>query len=589
MCHLKKGLTALLVILGCSLIVGCTNPRWIVTDQESVDPDDYEVVSSTRFLSPEGEVTPENPVLGLRLLSAQKYRYAEKVLMQRHVQDYTINWGLMAFSLAGAGVAFWAANSSSIINNDKRLKALSLNVAGGMLTLFSIISVNPEGEPRPTGEQRFLRKTGSHIEVDTVQVEQPESDEAFVTIEYGEKVIIDNTPYQLNDGLLQIDLGSPLNELEITGNQPGVSKVSVNYRDTTFAYTIPVNNILQPYARVTAPLTELRNAPNSDIDNVLAELVEGSQLQIAGESEDQWYKVLYGISENYILKSDAEKVWRSSGFADQNVVQALPNLPFGEVDVESNIPILKSQNKAGAALIITNEHYGERYPPRTYAIRDGRLIKEYLKNALGYSEDRILHLSDVSRFNAVMSALDSLKSFTTDSTELFIYLSGYGKIDRENGNTNIKMIPAGEDSAESTFILQSLFSDIGAVLSDFTVIFADLDFSRFEDESEAESQVVIESPLRVLASEVTGNNDQAAVIFSSRPGQSSNLYTDSREVDKKHHIFPYYIARAIQQRNTTLSAIYEYLERNISYTSRKLHDIPQEPQIYGNSAINLVH
>jgi hypothetical protein len=94
---------------------------------------------------------------------------------------------------------------------------------------------------------------------------------------------------------------------------------------------------------------------------------------------------------------------------------------------------------------------------------------------------------------------------------------------------------------------------------------------------------IIENNVSPLLTQNTNNS----VLLGTQLNNPSRLYMSEEGEDKKHHIFPYFFAKALQERKTTLSDIYQYLERNVSYTSRKLFDRPQDPLLLGNTQLNL--
>ena len=115
---------------------------------------------------------------------------------------------------------------------------------------------------------------------------------------------------------------------------------------------------------------------------------------------------------------------------------------------------------------------------------------------------------------------------------------------------------------------------------------SDIDFSKTTSPNQFtanEALDIVESNAAPIA-----NNDRAALLMGARLSYPSSLYVTSGGEDKKHHIFPYFFAKALQQRMTRISEIYQYLERNVSYTSRKLFDRPQDPLLIGNSSLDLI-
>lgn len=567
-------------------VSACTNPRWMIKDRQTVDPNEYKKISSREFLMPAGNVTPEVPILRLQVLSENTYEYAEKVLMARYVQDYKLNPFFFAAGLLGAGLTFYIANSKDVTGINGNLKTVTLNVAGGIIALGSIMNFSPSGEPRPTGEERFLKRTGSRMVTDTLQVNVPGQDRVPVDIFYGDQGVAEDLPVKMSGGMMEVDLGSPLSILGISGKNPDSVRVYFNYADSTYSYAYPLKSILRPFVKVETSVTELRNSPEDVRDNILAELVEGSQLQIVEETDSTWYKVLYGISENYVSRSDVSQVWHKSDFAMGNRVVAVPTVPFGDIDVENNIPILSDSNLNGIGLIIGSEEYSGSYSTRKYTERDGRLIETYLVHALGYPKKKVHRLNNIESSQPVDSLWRVLEQTANDSSEIIVYLSGYGSLEKGNGQYNLFYLPSGA-SGDSKISLGDLLNRVAKLPSKSTVIINDIDFSQ-SVQNLPEALPSFQQPLYNIAASVTSGNEDTAILFSSGIKQNSHVYLGT-DGDKKHHIFPYFFAKAIQNRNTNIAEIYQYLQRNVSYTSRRLHNEPQEPLLFGNQAIDLAN
>lgn len=584
---MKRSINFLLILFMAFLGFACTGARWTVKDKSAVDRDDYSVISTEEFLEVSSPVTPDSPNLKLQMLSNTKYEYAEKVLVQRSIQDYKLKPGFVALGLIGAGLAAYAANSNAINGGQSSAASLSLNSAAVIIAGASFLNMNPDGNPRETGEERFLRKTGSIIEQDTLQVESTEGDSALIDIRYGEELLVQNENQKFRNGELTINLGRLLNALELQGMNTQEVRVKVTYADSVYTYNYPLNQILQPFARITSPVAELRSEPDQDPGNVLAELIQGSQLQILENVEPDWYRILYGISENYISRDDAELIWRNSDFSRESEVVAVPIVPFGNVDVESNIPILSGVNPNAKALVVSNENYGAPYEKRSHAHRDARLIKTYFENALGLIPSNIHELSDVSNWQSVENILSEIKTGTGDSTDVYVYMNGYGTVNKENDEFELGLKTTGSES--DTIDLNRIFNAISELTNDKLILLADIEFRAVNEDSQiSESEIDLEQPLRGLSQEITAMNSNATVIFGSQINQQSELYVSDSGEDKKHHIFPYFFARALQERRSEIGSIFQYLQRNIPYTSRRLHDRSQDPQIFGNTSQELI-
>ena len=584
---MRQPVYILIAALLCGVISSCTSARWTVKEKSAVDESQYTVLQQDNFLKQAGEVTPQNPTLQLDLFSKTKYEYTQRVLMQRNIQDYKLRPGFLALGLGGAAAAFYTANSSRFRGSGSSTKSFTLNVLGVLLGTAGFLNMKPVGEPRPTGEERYLRNTGMTVKTDTTSVTGNIDSTASVTVTHNGELIYEDQNREITDGGVEISLAGKLNDLGLSGPTPGSVSISVVFEDSTYNYGYSVRDILLPYARVTSQLTELRNSPDITPDNVLADLVEGSQLQIQRTDDEQWYQVLYGISENYIRKEDAEIVWRPADFLDDNEVVTVPRVPFGNIDVESNIPILRGSTSNAVALIITNENYTGDLEEQNLAHRDGRLMKVYLTEALGYPKENIYELNDINSPNEIYRMLSEIEFAANNNTELFVYMSGYGAVRSKDGEQQLDLLGISDDDTTRPDIpLRNLFEQIASISSSKTIVVSDIDFSKTTSLNQFtanEALDIVESTAAPIA-----NNERAALLMGARLSYPSSLYVTSGGEDKKHHIFPYFFAKALQQRMTRISEIYQYLERNVSYTSRKLFDRPQDPLLIGNSSLDLI-
>lgn len=578
----------ILIITVLSVAIGsCTSARWTVKERSAIDRDDYEIIEEAYFLKPANQITPENPVFKLDLYSERTYEYTQRVLMHRNIQEYRLRPGFLALGLGGAGMAFYIANSGIFTGNGTSEKSVVLNAAGVLMAASGFLNMKPVGEPRPTGEERYLRSSGTVVQTDTMQTGGQTDITTSVTVYHDAEIIFEENDRKFSNGELRVSLAGTLNELQLSGPEPGSITIEVDFKDSTYNYQYSIEDVLQPYARVTSQLTELRNSPEESPDNVLADLMQGSQLQIQNSENEEWYQVLYGISENYVRKEHVEMIWRSSDFAEDDQVVTVPRIPFGNIDVESNIPILRSDISNAMALIVTNENYSGNLGARNYAHRDGRLIKTYLTNALGYQEQNIFEFSDISNADKIFSKLSEIRAASNDSTELFVYLSGYGSINTDADETQLEFLGISNDSDNPSVIsLRKIFNQIASISSSKTLVLSDIDFSPKVSATQFtanEARNIIELNAAPLT-----DSPQTSLLMGTRLSHPSNLYVSSNGEDKKHHIFPYYFSKALQERKTTISAIYQYLERNISYTARKLYDRPQDPLLLGSTSLDLI-
>ena len=92
-----------------------------------------------------------------------------------------------------------------------------------------------------------------------------------------------------------------------------------------------------------------------------------------------------------------------------------------------------------------------------------------------------------------------------------------------------------------------------------------------------------------LAEQILDKNENIALLVSSTETQRSRDYTSSSGEQKRHSIFSYFIADAIKKGATDVSSILNHLQRNVDYTSRRLHDEPQHILFFGNSELSFIN
>ena len=165
-------------------LASCTGARWTVKEQTAIDESEYEIVEQNYFLQRAEAVSPDNPTLQLNLFSESTYEYPQRVLMQRNIQQYRLQTSSVALGLSGAALAFYLANAQAIPGVGSTTKSWTLNAAGGLFLLSGFLNMKPVGEPRPTGEEKYLRGTGTTTKVDTARA-GPEADaEASLEVRY---------------------------------------------------------------------------------------------------------------------------------------------------------------------------------------------------------------------------------------------------------------------------------------------------------------------------------------------------------------------------------------------------------------------
>ncbi len=565
------------IVLVFLILIGsaCSSSKWVVENQYEIDRNDFELLNSTKFLERTGSTNPESPIVSFQLKAENTFEYAQRVKTDRYIQRYRPTFKSVLLGLAGAGVASTAAITVANNNSQNNISRNILFGTAGFITLSSFLNMKPVGEPTPTGESRLLRKTGTIEETEVVRASPEPGLIARYSIFYRNEILIGEKEIEPQNSVYSINLIEDLNPEIFEYDSSDVIEVEVYFNGETYTEIIPLRNIFESFAVVSTQVTALRDEPEFNSRNILTDLAFGSQMKLVSE-DSLWYKVLYGISETWISKTDAYPIWRPSEFASQLSIITIPNIPFGNIDVENNIPVLRTNNDSTFVFMLSNGEYQDTYSERSYAERDLRLMEEYFETALGIPSsniDKAINIDTQQRLNNAYNRFAN--KMRRPQKQLIVYLSGYSVIN-ENGEVEmISTIP----NRNPSFNLNALLRGLSRFPVEEVVVIADLD----PVESNSDGGIY-----ESLAETVLNNIEQSIVIFGSSENQQSRSYSVANGDQKRHSIFTYFVADAIKNRQGTISGIINHLQRNVDYTSRRLHNRPQNVIYFGDTSISLI-
>lgn len=562
----------ILAIVFCS---ACSTTSWVVQD-DAMDPNEFEKIKSSYFLESTNPISPAQPVVEFELKAINTYKIATRVKTERYIQRYRPRLSYLLLGLAGTGLSYYAAFSEDLVQEPTTEQKYALIGAGTLLTGLSFINMKPIGEPVKTGEARLLRKTGEVTEIDTSNAFPYDNEtQPLISIRHNGEILVQQNEWDFSGTSVKINLADELNATMFSGNQNERIFVEVQYDTLSAQREVKVSDFYEQFAIVQSQITALRSAPDSNPDNILTDLARGSQLKLIG-TDNGWFKVLYGISETYVASKDVDVIWRPSEFASDLSVITIPNLPFGSVDVEQNIPVIGRSQINSSAFIISNYDYSDDFEERIYGSRDTQLMEEYFIQAFGIRESRIIKAINLNSDLQSERAYSRLASSIEPGQSLTVYLSGYAEVIE----SQIYLAGSGDNSNRQYINLNSLLTALGRLKLSSLIIFADLDFLNGTDDS---------SVLKKAADEVLQQNSNSAIIFSSKPGQRSRIYSSSGGKKTRHSIFTYFLADGIKKGNTTINRLFYHLDRNVVYTSRSIYDQPQNPVVFGNRELPLVN
>lgn len=563
------------------MMSACSSSRWVVTDQNTINTEREPILlNEEHILLLEDEPSVENPVMSFGTYVVQEKEYEKRVLVERTVQKYRPKWQFLLLGITGAAFAATAGNTNLILPSVSVGQQIAFNVAAAVLGGLSFTNMEPVGEPIYTGETRMRRRSGTEILTDTTRTNSFNQDlNIALDVLYNDEVVFSEPDIVLEDGSFDVNLVSFLEYIEDDITAESSLGVKLAYNGFQTSYDILVPDFLAPFVTVTEPVAVIRNAPSVNDLNVVTEVANGSSLELIGEYSDQWYRVRFGGSEVFMSRNVGEIQWMSESQSGSPDVFEFADVSFGQIDVENSVPVLKQNNPNDRAIILTNG-FSNQVEPRQYLGRDHELFRFYMRYALQMNPDQIfdIRIDSTENWQQNLSSIAQMDSTGT----LFVYLSGSTFVDdSSNMYLGRDQLDAGNSQLES--VIFDAFEQINPTT---LALFADIEFIT-ENPSNGIGARNYQAALQEFSNGILRRIPNSAIIFSHRPGQQSLLYIGNDTENKRHHIFTYYLAEAMKRRNTEISDIVRHLENNVDYTSRRLHDRPQEIQVFGNLTIDI--
>jgi hypothetical protein len=225
---------------------------------------------------------------------------------------------------------------------------------------------------------------------------------------------------------------------------------------------------------------------------------------------------------------------------------------------------------------VANREYQGDYSERSYAERDAQLIEEYLKTAYGIPTENLQKNTNLGSQQQLVLAYNRFaNSIRSQQKQLTVYVSGYVKAGEDE---QMILIGTGEGGAQNPINLNSFFSGISRLPVEELIVYLDIDNVDMQSETG-----IIER----LATQILVNNSNSAIIVSSTENQRSRNYSVPNGDQNRHSIFTYFIADAMKKGASTVAEVVNHLQRNVDYTSRRLHNEPQHVLFFGKNDIRL--
>jgi hypothetical protein len=536
----------------------------------------------------EKEPTLNDPVISFSLYEVTELEYPQRVKVERTIQKYRPKWGFLALGVAGAAFALVAANSTILLPSVSTSQRVMLNISGGVLGALSFINMQPTGDPIFTGESELIRKSGIEVVRDSVRNLSATDIVADLLVTYDGNELFAQNDLRFTQSALDINLASLEPQLRDIVNKESEINISIRYNGFYKELTVPVVQFLAPFINITDPIALLRNSPSAgSAENIISEVGKGSLVEILGDEPGDWYRIRYQQEEAFIEKSSGEIEWKATVDSGSLLIFEFAELPFGEIDVENSVPILKPNNPSDRALILSNG-IDNGLGVRQYLDRDHQLFRHYMRTALQLQSDQIFDFQEAGN--------NQLSDFATEfegmgqNGSLMVYLTGFATIKEVEGSSEIVLISENDQDVRQETLLRNILAEFEYIEPEALFLFVDLEYidvGNGNGNSEGMLRNGNNSLLNRITSDVLLRIPNSAVLFSNRPGQKSGIYTGMIDGNKRHNIFNYFWAEALKQRMTRMSDLIRHLDNNVDYTSRRLHDRPQEVQAFGNLTLDL--
>ncbi|MFO7800556.1 MAG: caspase family protein [Rhodohalobacter sp.] len=572
----------LILILFTLFFTSCTTTRWVVTDQNAVDGSaEPRVVEDRQAFILNQRPTVDEPIAGFQLYQIKDLEFPERVRVERTVQKYKPKWGFVLLGVAGAATAVVAANTGVILSGASVTQKVGLNLSAGLISILSFTNLESTGEPIYTGETKLMRQSGVEARRDSVKIEPDDSVYVDVNIFLHEEALFSQEEVPVENGELELNLGSFADEMRGKIDRDSEVRILLSHDGLGNEFTVPTAQFLAPYLNINSLVANLRSTPEGGDLNIATEIGQGSFLELMDEDTDDFYRVQYEGSEYFVRKESGSIEWLSTADSGSALVFEFAELPFGEIDVEHSMPVLKPNNSSDRGLIISNG-LNNNYDQRQYLKRDHQLFETYLNSSFRLQDDQIATITE----QQISSQLEEVEGMDGEGS-LYVYLSGFGTVRELNNQPSIHLI-TDNDQGENLIPVTEIFSELKRMNPGSLFLFIDLDYSaRDQQTSNQLNRNGSSGLLQRTANNIIRDLPNSVVVFSNRPGQQSSIYSGILDGNKRHSIFNYFLAEAIQQRKTRMSDLVNHLDRNVDYTSRRLQDQPQEVQAFGNLNLNL--
>lgn len=564
------------------LMTGCTTSRWVANSEPKLDLSSSRELDSNPRLSIASIPTPSQPVLEISVVNKRLLDVPLVYESSRVIQRYIPRTGfLVAGILASAGTLYLSEKVDSESSNGQ--KNLFRITAGGIL-IGSALNMKPVGDPIRTGESRIYGQSSRTQFVDTTQTYRfPVLVRMNAALDG--VALLSGREFNIRQNV-KINL---LEELNLSNRQlehDASIAIQLVTEHEIIDLELPVSSLMNRFIYVTQRNTVVRTQPEINSGNIITTIAPNSYLPFIEQTENGWFRTILGASTAYIQETAGKLVWRvGSGFNSDLIVSTSGAQP-GSVDIERNVPEIDSRNPNSIAIIITQESYSQHIRSVKNAHRGGDLVNEYVTKSLGIPDQNVIRLRSSyfpESIRDILTDTGSSGMYQFENKDLFIYYAGAGARSVIENQVQFELISTDENRSIS---LTELFGLLSGLPVRNTTVILDTDFSNVKSDSVyfANQDVLLQK----IDSYLNAKQNSAVFLATDLNQIASNYQSQDLRTDRIHGVFTYYFLQSIQNGQVQLPQIRDNLLRNVTFTSRRLHNRGQDPIIRFNSNYSLI-
>lgn len=574
-----------------ALFSGCTTSRWIPSGELKQDPTQIRVLETSSKLVLTGNPTPNEPIIYLNIINDRLIEAPLQYESIRVIQRYRPRWGILASGTITAAGLIYLSEISSVSSTLTTSHKNIMRIAAAALITGAVFQLKPVGDPIPTGESIQLGRAEVRQYRDTTQLSLNPVRVRINAAYNGEALVT---------GLEKVVTGSlGLNIVEELGIR-SLIPVQDDYIDIQFVtehdvidHQVKISAVMNQYVRILQSGTPLRSSPSTQFPNVITNAAASSLLPLSQTTETGWYRVMLGATPAFVRSNEGELVWRTGSGSGSDMILSTTGSTFGTVDVERNIPEIGIIDSSSAAIIITFEGYPTGIRSLSNSSRSGNLVYEYVVSSLGIPAKNTARLQfDASSTNIsqqISSEINQIRANIPESelNRLFVYLNGASGIHSIFGEpTPHILFPHSNEDASRYLTYADFFEQIMSLAPKSITMVLDTDFSNRD--LELNNQIVRNIVRDQFSNTIFSIPNYLVVLASDVDQFAGNYQSNDLRTDRVHGILSYYFMQGIQQGIATSSELQNYLQRNMTFTSRRLHNRAQDPIIWSRNSFRLL-